>query len=48
MKSENPRVNNICSKKKTIHGMHLIKCEKCDEKFKSQIEFLDGLEQLSR
>ena len=30
MKSENPRVNNIFSKKKTIYGINLRKCEKCD------------------
>ena len=33
MKSENPRINKIFSKKKTKHGMDLRKYEKSEVKF---------------
>ena len=33
LKSENPRINNIFSKEKTIHGMNLRKYEKIEVKF---------------
>ena len=33
IKSENPRINNIFSKKKTRHGMHFRKYEKFEVKF---------------